>query len=97
MKVYSYEEVPLNTMTFVPSTENKTGGWRTLRPLIDYQRCIRCMNCWKFCPDAAIAMVPDEPDTKWDRKPEINYDFCKGCGICFSECPVNAIEMVREE
>lgn len=97
MKLYSYEEVPLNTMTFVPSTENKTGGWRTLRPVIDYDKCVRCMNCWKFCPDAAISMVEDYEGSRWDRRPEINYDYCKGCGICFNECPVKAIEMAREE
>ena len=94
---YSWEELPPMTVTTVPSTENKTGGWRTLRPVIDYSKCVRCMICWKFCPDAAIDIVPDDPDSKWDRKPVYNYDFCKGCGICYHECPVNAIEMVREE
>ena len=87
----------------VPSTENKTGGWRTFRPEINYEKCIRCYICWKFCPEPAIEF--DAPDTYPAPKPalarfdtvKINYDYCKGCGICANECPVKAIEMVLEE
>lgn len=87
----------------VPSTENKTGGWRTFRPVIIYEKCIRCFICWKFCPEPAIEF--DSPDAHPAPKPalakfdtvKINYDYCKGCGICANECPVNAIEMVLEE
>ena len=64
----------------------KTGGWRSFKPVIDKSKCIKCGNCWKFCPDNAI---------KTDI--EVDYDFCKGCGICAKECPVKCIEMVLEE
>ncbi|MCI4434073.1 MAG: 4Fe-4S binding protein [Thermoplasmata archaeon] len=87
----------------VPSTGNKTGGWRTFRPVILYDKCIRCMICWKFCPEPAIKIVSAEKYTaknaaigKLDA-PEIDYDYCKGCGICANECPVKCIEMVFEE
>ena len=67
---------------------NKTGSWRSSRPVIDEGKCTGCLICWKFCPDACI-----EPG----EKPKINLDYCKGCGICAEECPFDAIEMVREE
>ncbi len=87
----------------VPSTENKTGGWRTFRPVINYEKCIRCYICWKFCPEPAIFFAPPdkypapkEALAKFDTI-EINYDYCKGCGICANECPTKAIDMVLEE
>ncbi|MCD6434595.1 MAG: 4Fe-4S binding protein [Candidatus Diapherotrites archaeon] len=67
----------------------KTGSWRTFRPVIDYEKCIRCGLCWSQCPDMAIE--------KKGNKFVINYDYCKGCGICAENCPVKAIKMVREE
>ena len=68
----------------------KTGTWRTFRPIIDEEKCVKCHMCWLYCPDAAIEL--DE-----DGFPHVNYDYCKGCGICANECPRKAIEMVREE
>ncbi len=63
---------------------NKTGSWRNVTPVIDYEKCTRCMFCWKFCPDLAISCA--DP-------PEVILDYCKGCGVCAEECPVNCIEM----
>jgi 2-oxoacid:acceptor oxidoreductase delta subunit (pyruvate/2-ketoisovalerate family) len=68
---------------------NKTGSWRVMRPVIDLARCSRCARCWKFCPDAAIAIVDDAP--------VIDYVFCKGCGICAEECPRKCISFAQEE
>lgn len=94
-------------MVMVPVTEvssraNKTDSWRTQKPVIDYDSCIRCMICWKFCPDDAITYSesgsyssPNERIAKMEA-PVIEYDYCKGCGICANECPVNSIEMVME-
>jgi len=80
----TYKDLPLTPITSVPSTANKTGLWRTFKPVIDYEKCIKCYICWKFCPDVSV-IVEDE-----DSYPEINYEYCKGCGICASVCPVNA-------
>lgn len=63
-------------------------GWRTFRPVIDYEKCVRCLRCFLLCPDGVI--------DKSGENVEIDYDFCKGCGICAQECPVNAISMEKE-
>jgi pyruvate ferredoxin oxidoreductase delta subunit len=73
------------------SIKNKTGSWRSLRPVIDREKCIKCGRCWMFCPDMAIKM------DKKDGKAKVDLDYCKGCGICATECPVKCIKMVKEE
>ena len=67
------------------SRNNKTGSWRTFKPILDIEKCIDCDNCMIFCPDGSLNQPHD-----------IDYDFCKGCGICANECPSDAIEMVKE-
>jgi pyruvate ferredoxin oxidoreductase gamma subunit len=72
------------------SVEVRTGLWRTMRPIIDYDLCNRCSwVCSTFCPDSAISV--DE-----DRTPRIDYDHCKGCMICVAVCPPHAIRAVPE-
>lgn len=69
----------------------KTGLWRTMRPVIDYDHCNRCnWVCGSFCPDSAIA-VDDE------GYPRIDYDHCKGCMICLAQCPPHAIHAIPEK
>jgi 2-oxoacid:acceptor oxidoreductase delta subunit (pyruvate/2-ketoisovalerate family) len=65
---------------------NKTGSWRSFRPIVNKDKCVKCMLCFTYCPDVAIS-----------EKIEIDYDYCKGCGICAHECPTYAIEMVEED
>jgi pyruvate ferredoxin oxidoreductase gamma subunit len=73
------------------SSQVHTGLWRTLRPLIDYQRCKRCWCiCSTFCPDSAIKVTAE-------GYPEIDYDSCKGCMICAVECPTHSIELIPEQ
>ena len=72
------------------SIEVKTGLWRTLRPVIDYDRCNRCWwVCSTFCPDGAITVDKH-------GRPAIDYDHCKGCMICVAKCPPHAIEAIPE-
>jgi len=72
------------------SVKNKTAGWRSMRPVIEKEKCIKCGRCWLFCPDAAIVMDKEGKST-------VNYDYCKGCGICAQTCPVKCIIMEKEK
>lgn len=90
-------------LTEVGSAGHKTDSWRIQKPTVDYSSCIRCMICWKFCPDNAIDIsvggdleAPNERVAGLEA-PVINYDYCKGCGICANECPEKCIEMSIEE
>ncbi len=72
----------------------KTGEWRTVRPIIDHEKCLpaksnkkSCFQCWLYCPEAVISRtVPVN----------IDFNYCKGCGICSQVCPVNVIIMTAE-
>lgn len=72
------------------SEQNKTGSWRTFKPELDKEKCIRCFECYVYCPEPSIELNEE-------NYPVIDYDYCKGCGICAEQCPVDAIEMVKEE
>lgn len=71
------------------SMEYKTGGWRSFRPIWDWQKCVSCRVCWIYCPDGSIRI-------RDGVVAGIDLDYCKGCGICAKECPQGAIEMVEE-
>ncbi len=72
------------------SVQVRTGLWRTMRPVIDLERCHRChWICTTLCPDAA--MTADA-----EGAPSIDYDHCKGCLVCVAVCPSHAIEAVPE-
>jgi pyruvate ferredoxin oxidoreductase delta subunit len=61
------------------------GSWRSYRPVIDRRACVRCSQCYLYCPDGTI-----------NAEIEFDYDFCKGCGICAKICPAGAISMQKE-
>lgn len=65
---------------------NKTGSWKSFRPIWDSGKCTHCLICSVYCPDDAIPI-------RDGKRCETNLDFCKGCGICAKECPVKAITM----
>jgi pyruvate ferredoxin oxidoreductase gamma subunit len=72
------------------SVQVRTGLWRTLRPVVDLDRCRRChWVCSTLCPDGAIDVLPD-------GAPEIDYEHCKGCMICVAVCPTHAIGAIPE-
>ncbi len=82
-------DLPLSAMSLANTRYNKTGKWRSIRPVIDYSKCKSCMICWKFCPDAAIEIT--------GSKLHIDLDYCKGCGICIEECTFKAIKIEEEK
>ena len=68
----------------------ETGGWRTVVPAIDTEKCDGCMLCYFYCPDASI-LIED------GKAVGVDLAHCKGCGICAKECPEGAIVMNVEE
>lgn len=77
------------------AAEYETGGWRALRPIINWtatptqKACSKCLICWLYCPESA--MVVHEGEFKG-----VDLDHCKGCGICAEVCPPHCITMVDE-
>jgi pyruvate ferredoxin oxidoreductase delta subunit len=102
MKNVTWRDIPIGGVIPEPGNarNNITGTWRTQRPVIDQDACIRCRICWMYCPEPAILELRKPYVTKSGRKYEvtyeIDYDHCKGCGVCAHECPVKAIKMVPE-
>jgi pyruvate ferredoxin oxidoreductase delta subunit len=89
--IKSWKKLDLGISILVPGSASalKTGDWRSMCPVVDYNTCIKCGKCYIYCPDMVYSRTEDgfyEP----------NYYYCKGCGICANECPVNAIKMVEE-
>lgn len=82
-------KLPPSTIILKPgnSEQNETGSWRSLKPVVDAEKCNGCGLCWLYCPEPAI--------TK-GKPVVIDYRYCKGCGICANDCPVKAIVMVEE-
>lgn len=67
----------------------KNAGWRNVRPVIDNDKCVNCLQCYMYCPDGVIFKTKNGVD--------IDYDFCKGCGVCAKICKVSAIGMEDEK
>ena len=72
-----------------PGSAGPTGTWRDMRPVIDEDKCTRCLLCWLYCPEDTILRREDD-------MVYVDYEYCKGCGICANVCPVGAIRMVPE-
>ena len=88
----AWQELELGTAICNPgSAANlKTGDWRSMKPVLDEEKCIKCQMCMIYCPEFCIS-----EDEEGFFRPDFNY--CKGCGICANECPKQAITMVVEE
>jgi len=73
------------------SVQVRTGLWRTMRPVIEYDHCNRCnWVCGSFCPDSAISIDDN-------NYPVIDLEHCKGCLICVAQCPPHAIVSIPEQ
>lgn len=68
----------------------ETGDWRTMKPVIDWDKCRQCLLCAPVCPDMSIPVENG-------KRGAFNYFFCKGCGICVNTCPFGALTMVKDE
>jgi pyruvate ferredoxin oxidoreductase delta subunit len=59
----------------------KKWSTRTRRPLINFDTCIKCTQCWLQCPDECFEVTPEGTY-------EVVYEACIGCSICEEVCPV---------
>ena len=87
---YSWQEIPEGAVVLEPgnATSYKTGDWRTLRPQVNFEACIKCAVCWSFCPEGCIFETGNGYFVA-------DLDYCKGCGICAKECYTGCITMVE--
>ena len=54
-KPQCWQEVPLGTVAFGASAlKVQTGLWRSMRPIIDADKCVECGTCAAECPNDAI-------------------------------------------
>lgn len=37
----------------------ETGDWRTMKPVLDFDKCKQCLLCAPVCPDMSIPVGPD--------------------------------------
>ncbi len=89
-KKKGWKEIPIGGACWTPTTEYFTGDWRTYKPILDPEKCNKCLLCHLYCPDTAIEWKAQTEEI------EFNYKYCKGCGICANECRQGAIRMVLE-
>jgi pyruvate ferredoxin oxidoreductase delta subunit len=80
-----------------------SGGWRpdrnptfkkyttrTMRPVVNFDTCIKCTLCWLQCPDSCFDVTPE-------GLYDANMQACCGCGVCEAVCPVKeCVTMVTE-
>ncbi|HUL60978.1 MAG TPA: 4Fe-4S dicluster-binding protein [Anaeromyxobacteraceae bacterium] len=63
---------------------------RSMRPVVDFDKCIKCTLCWLQCPDSCFDVMPD-------GMYDANMEACCGCGVCEAVCPEeHCITMVTE-
>jgi NADH-quinone oxidoreductase subunit I len=62
------------------------------RPGLDFNKCLGCGMCVKYCPCTAIILV-DTPDDEGNTvsRPQVNMGRCSFCGYCAEYCPVDAM------
>jgi pyruvate ferredoxin oxidoreductase delta subunit len=63
---------------------------RSMRPVVDFDTCIKCTLCWLHCPDSCFDVTPE-------GLYDANMLSCCGCGVCEAVCPVkDCVTMVNE-
>ena len=91
LEIKSFKELPASPVSkpTKASMGAPTGTWREHRPVLNKEKCEKCMLCWLYCPDGVITMSEK-------KYPIFDYEYCKGCGICAHECRFEAIKLLRE-
>jgi pyruvate ferredoxin oxidoreductase delta subunit len=88
----NWRELAIGTSVLEPGSSryNRTGDWRSSRPVWNLEGCVKCGVCTVFCPEGCISMRAA------DSYPEADMEYCKGCGICVAECWTGCIVMEEE-
>jgi len=72
------------------NTTFKKFATRTMRPVVNFETCIKCTLCWLQCPDTCFDVTPE-------GLYDANMEACCGCGVCEAVCPVEkCVTMVAE-
>lgn len=87
-KNFGFSDIPESTSFEAGYLVSVNSGSRSIRPVVNMEKCVGCMQCYLYCPDGVISVE--------NKKAVIDYNFCKGCGICHKICKLNAIEMEAE-
>ncbi len=66
------------------SRKGKLRQHSSIFPQIIRDKCVFCLECYKWCPEDAI--------TKYEDHVEIVETKCIGCGECLSVCKYNAVK-----
>lgn len=77
---------------FEPTRNETFKKWstRSMRPIVNFETCIKCTLCWLQCPDTCFDVTPD-------GLYDANMEACCGCGVCEAVCPVpDCVTMVNE-
>jgi pyruvate ferredoxin oxidoreductase delta subunit len=89
-----WQELPIGGLIIEPgnSVEYESGSWSPQTLIFYPDRCIQCLQCWVYCPDASI-------EVKDGKMTGIDHYHCKSCGICIEHCPTEpkSLELSREE
>jgi pyruvate ferredoxin oxidoreductase delta subunit len=87
------EDPTTHVMGGIQPARNKTFkkfSTRTMRPVVNFETCIKCTLCWLQCPDTCFDVTPE-------GLYDANMEACCGCGVCEAVCPVDkCVTMVAE-
>ena len=88
----TWKEIEIGAIVTEPGNalEYLTGDWKSQKPILDKNKCIKCGLCFLYCPEGCIKEMEDGYFVA-------DLDYCKGCGICAVECPKDAITIEEEE
>ncbi len=88
----TWKDLEVGNIVIEPGSarQYRTGDWRSERPIVDKNKCVKCGLCFIFCPEGCIEQDSEGYFTA-------NLFYCKGCGICARECWPKAITVVEEE